>query len=264
MASWRLDRDAGAIVLAAATVGRDATLAHLVNALRGEGIEAAPRNAWSLCHRADVEGKPLELTFHFFENEALRYVTMVDSALASVHELVRTMHDRAWLSSVLGPPHYENGRGALYAFPWGFIHAARGVVRLTYHPPRGLRVPLPDASNPNDPCHRCLTCGFAANLGYGYEIIRAGHDRGGAPCEECGDVDWVQCGSMSEFYGFSQRPDVCEVGQHRAADVKTFTLVSRNPPARPGMRRVEKLFIKACPVHVDALRLGIDGCFLED
>jgi hypothetical protein len=102
------------------------------------------------------------------------------------------------------------------------------------------------------------------DLGYGHGVLRAGKDRGGAPCEACGAVAWVQAGTMTEFYAYSQRPNICEVGQHPAEDVRTYTLVARGEPAAPGTIRIERLIMKACSAHVDDLRRGLLGCTLEE
>jgi hypothetical protein len=198
-----------------------------------------------------------------FRVGSLASVRILGADGAGEHEIARTLRDRAWLASFLGPPGYENPRGAVYAYPWGWVHAICGEVSLTY-PGHRMPVPLPGRGSSEGESFRCCGCGHVMDLGYGRGVLEAGRDRGGAPCEACGAVAWVQAGSMTEFYRFSQRADVCEVGRHPADGIKSYSLVSRAGPAPPGMIRLDRLTIKACPAHVDELRRGFLGCYLED
>jgi hypothetical protein len=102
------------------------------------------------------------------------------------------------------------------------------------------------------------------DLGYGRGVLTAGLNRGGAPCEACGAIGWVQAGSMTEYYQYSQQAWVCEVGMHPAEGVKLYRLLARGPAPAPGKLAISEVLIKACPAHVDALRRGFLGCFLPD
>jgi hypothetical protein len=67
---------------------------------------------------------------------------------------------------------------------------------------------------------------------------------------------------MTEFYRYSQRPDICEVGQHPADNVAKYTVV----PAAPQESRlltVTELRLKSCPEHVAVLRAGFLGYVLR-
>jgi hypothetical protein len=98
--------------------------------------------------------------------------------------------------------------------------------------------------------HRCLSCGSIT-------ILLVGATRG-VPCGACGETgprNWARVGSMTEFYAWSQRADVCEAAQHRAADVRRFTLVRSAhgepypEPEPPAEAIVAQLHVKLCPAH---------------
>jgi hypothetical protein len=261
-----IDCDAGRLVLpTGAQIGKESGADAVRAALRAQGVE--PRLEESplgetLWVQGELALRPIELGVRF-RNGALSTFRMVGAFDPDEHEIARTLRDRSWLRSFMGPPGYENPRGAMYAYPWGWIYATRGEVVLAY-PGHRIPVPLPGQGRSEGESFRCCGCGHLMDLGYGRGVLEAGMNRGGAPCEACGAIVWVQAGSMTEFYRFSQRPDVCEVGRHPASNIQSYTLVSRAGPAPPGMVRLERIMIKACPAHVDELRRGFLGCYLED
>lgn len=181
---------------------------------------------------------------------------------ANEHEIEKTRRDRDFLRGLWGPPTYENTRGAMYTYGWGWVYATRGAIAVVAP---GHRAPVPSPKPSGTwPSFRCVVCGHLADLGYGSGILEVGRNRGGAPCEACGAVAWVQAGSTTEFYRYSRQPWVCEVGMHPAEGVKLFRLVPPEglPPAPPGKIRPEALLVKACPAHEGALRRGFLGFLL--
>lgn len=178
-----------------------------------------------------------------------------------------TLRSKALLASLLGPPGYENARGALYSYAWGFLYAQSSIALL--YPGIRAPVPLPRPAPRGFPLFRCMSCGHLMDLGYGSHILEVPSDRGGAPCEACGSIRWVQAGSTTEFYRYSQKPWVCEVGMHPAEGVKLFRIFppasyATNPPDERAPLRIESLLVKACPAHVEHLRRGFLGCTLPE
>lgn len=110
---------------------------------------------------------------------------------------------------------------------------------------------------------RCVRCGAVKLLPFGYGVLSAGESRGAPPCEACSHNCWVQVGSMTEFYTWTNRGDVCEVGQHPARNVREYRLTP-TAPLPPGETKTS-IMIKACPEHVEPLREhGIMGFFLRE
>jgi hypothetical protein len=59
----------------------------------------------------------------------------------------------------------------------------------------------------------------------------------------------MRCGTMTEFYDFWDRDDVCRVGEHVVERVTTHEI-----------RRGELVVsVRVCPEHHDALRVGWQG-----
>lgn len=174
-----------------------------------------------------------------------------------------------WLERHLGPPRDRYPRGAIWERPWGFIYARQLAVTLVT---RGPKRPIPPpTSTEREPVEfRCLGCGQVTPLPYGRGVLDAFIDRGAAMCAHCDAASWVQVGSMTEFYRFSRRDDVCEVGKHPAAEVARYDLRRDPSPdevaaARAAGRDVMLgLSIKCCPAHLDVLRAGFLGFKLDD
>jgi hypothetical protein len=117
---------------------------------------------------------------------------------------------------------------------------------------------------------RCLGCGAVANVGEvpdGVLTFLASRRSPGPPCAQCGGVDYVRCGTMTEYYRWTRRDDVCQVGGHVHPGVQRYTLVPRVPP-RPHPTSglvLANLIVSACPDHAGALREhGLNGFFLDD
>jgi hypothetical protein len=89
-------------------------------------------------------------------------------------------------------------------------------------------------------------------------------------CISCNGRNWVKVGSMTEFYRWTDRADVCSVGQHRAESAQRYTLYPRErpdadqTPAAPNPLEVVRLVVTACPDHLDELATrGFRGFFLR-
>jgi hypothetical protein len=161
----------------------------------------------------------------------------------------------AWVERHLGPPRERFVRGAIWDRPWGYVYA-----------------PVPPASS-TERDHvefRCCGCGEITELPYGTGVLEAFDDRGAAICEHCDSASWVQVGSFTEYYRFSRRDDVCEVGKHPAPDVRRYDLVRTPSPEelasarRAGQVVAVGLSIKVCPAHAGVLRDGFLGFKLAD
>ena len=117
---------------------------------------------------------------------------------------------------------------------------------------------------------RCLGCGALADFGEvpsGVLTFLTSRGRPGPPCVQCGGVNYVRCGTMTEYYRWRRRDDVCHVGDHVDPRVQRYMLVPRVPPQpHPTSGLVlASLMVSACPDHVGALReRGVNGFFLED
>ena len=83
-------------------------------------------------------------------------------------------------------------------------------------------------------------------------------------CPGCGRRYWIRCGSVSEFYVYSQRADVCRVGDHIDSRARRYVLKPRTPP--PAHRvAADALIVNVCPDHVAHLREhGLLGFYLMD
>jgi hypothetical protein len=117
---------------------------------------------------------------------------------------------------------------------------------------------------------RCLGCGALADFGevpHGVLTFLASRGRPGPPCAQCAGFDYVRCGTMTEYYRWTRRDDVCRVGGHVHPRVQRYTLVPRGlPQPHPTSGLVlASLTVAACPDHVGVLReRGVNGFFLED
>lgn len=117
---------------------------------------------------------------------------------------------------------------------------------------------------------RCAVCGSVAELDAPDGTLTLG--RKGRPIDQqapvclCGAKNWVLCGSMTEFYAYTGRADVCRFGEHVDARVKQYTLVPAvKSVVREGMVRLDSLQINVCPDHEPQLRAeGFLGFVLEE
>ncbi len=117
---------------------------------------------------------------------------------------------------------------------------------------------------------RCTGCGSVAEIAVPEGVLSLGRksrpiDKQAPSCI-CGAKSWVLCGSMTEFYAYTGRGDVCRFGEHVDARVQQYTLVSNvQSAAAPGMIRLDSLHVNVCPDHVDQLRSeGFLGFVLAD
>ncbi len=172
-----------------------------------------------------------------------------------------------WLIESLGPPTFSNRGGVLYAFSWGWVHAGRGAIHISY-PHKLPAVVLPGDSQENqehEHCeeygdYRCMRCAGVERLPYG-RVIEVPRTRGGVPCASCGEVAWVRVGSEAERQRISARPDYCEVGRHMAKGVRSHRLVAKVD--RQGGRSSKILRVRACAEHRAVLLSGFYGFVLE-
>ena len=118
---------------------------------------------------------------------------------------------------------------------------------------------------------RCIACGILADFGEVPEQITtffATRNRPGPACRKCGNVNYVRCGTMTEFYHWTRRDDVCQVGDHVARRLRSYRLMPRDREvAQPVSGGVALLcfVVKACPEHVAVLREhGLNGFYLSD
>ncbi len=106
---------------------------------------------------------------------------------------------------------------------------------------------------------RCTGCGKAAEIAAPDGTLTLG--RKGRPIDKdapscvCGAKSWVLCGSMTEFYAYGVRADVCAFGDHVDARAEPYTLVPNVKFATgEGMVSLESLLINVCPDHFEQLR----------
>lgn len=175
--------------------------------------------------------------------------------------MTRDLRHWTWLANGLGAPSYGNRGGVLYAFPWGWVHAGRGSVHVSY--PHALGgVPLPETEGARSE-YRCMRCANVESLPYGH-VVEVPRTRGGAPCGACGEVAWVRVGTEAERQRISARPDYCEVGRHVIKGVRTYLLVAkRDPPVADG-RNLETRSVRCCEEHRANLLAGFYGFVLPD
>ncbi|MBI5532861.1 MAG: hypothetical protein HY898_09115 [Deltaproteobacteria bacterium] len=210
-----------------------------------------------------IDGAPATVVISFNYDGALAEIMVrLRASTDEAHPLQLDLEHKAWLAAQLGPAPHAGPRGVMYAFDWGWVYAVRGAIFLTR---RGHHVALPPPwESAAARCEfRCLMCGEVSKLPYGYGVIRARRERGAVPCAACGSVAWVQVGSMTEFYVWSKRPNVCEVGKHAADDVATYELVPDGKPSVGGLPKPGKLAIKCCGEHLPILEQGFLGCVLK-
>lgn len=209
-------------------------------------------------------GECVELTF-VFSGERLKELVLRLPGSGDATEL--HLRHTNWLARHFGPPGSFHARGALWALPWGFVYVLGGAARVVY-PGTHSRLARPGADVPESDVvpFRCVQCGSVARLPYSTLVLRAGKERGAVPCETCGAVSWVQVGTTTEFYAWTARAEVCEVGNHTAESVTRFTLVPRVALAtNPEALQVSALYVKACPAHVAELRRdGVLGFVLPE
>jgi hypothetical protein len=127
--------------------------------------------------------------------------------------------------------------------------------------------------------YRCRGCGRTRALPTGRARFHS--------CQGCGDNLWARVGSLAEQYEFLQEPDVCRVGEHRAAAVEEYrlirpfreldddelmvelvfdgddgdNLVDEGEPHEEPVRVVE-ISVRACPQHAAHLARGYHGFVL--
>ena len=104
---------------------------------------------------------------------------------------------------------------------------------------------------------RCTGCGSVAEIAAPAGTLSLG--RKGRPIDQqaphcaCSARSWVLCGSMTEFYAYTGRADVCRFGEHVDARVVTYTLVPRVHATGEGLIRIDSLQVNICPDHVEQL-----------
>jgi hypothetical protein len=120
--------------------------------------------------------------------------------------------------------------------------------------------------------YRCLGCGSVTTLDskYGILTLRATDTDPRKPpaptCIACSGRSWVQVGSMTEYYQWRRREDVCVVGNHVGGpNVRQYELRPRVRVApEPGKLALESLSVRACDDHVGQLEEhGLHGFYLE-
>lgn len=106
---------------------------------------------------------------------------------------------------------------------------------------------------------RCCGCGNVAEITAPDGTLSLGRkdrpiDRDAPHCP-CGAKSWVLCGSMTEFYAYTGRADVCRFGEHRHERAQLYTLVPHvtSEPA-PGTIALESLQVNVCPDHLEDLQ----------
>lgn len=115
---------------------------------------------------------------------------------------------------------------------------------------------------------RCLGCGLAAEIEAPTGTLTLGIKQrpldARAPTCLCGGKRWARVDSMTEFYSYSRRDDVCRVGDHIDSRARPRRLSPQSPPGSAHIPLVS-LQVNVCPDHVTALRThGIHGWFLLD
>lgn len=179
---------------------------------------------------------------------------------------VRDIRHWTWLCQSLGAPSYACSGGIVHAYPWGWVHAGRGSVYVSY-PQVRARVPLPgDEGALAD--YRCMRCAAVEALPYGH-AVEVSRSRGGAPCHRCGDVAWVRVGSDSESSRMQARPDYCEVGRHMAKGVRTHRLIPKQGAEIEAGQQDQghghghgSMIVRACEEHRALLHSGFYGFVL--
>jgi hypothetical protein len=117
---------------------------------------------------------------------------------------------------------------------------------------------------------RCLRCGVVGEMDVAEGILTLGikhrPEDALAPTCACGNRTWVRVGSMTEYYRYSRREDVCRVGDHIDPRARVHRLLPRaQSPTDAGRLRVLYLEVRVCPEHVEVLRThGLHGFFLVD
>jgi len=117
---------------------------------------------------------------------------------------------------------------------------------------------------------RCLGCGVVCEIDVAKGILTLGikhrPDDADAPACTCGNRTWVRVGSMTEYYRYARREDVCRVGDHIDPRARVHRLLPRAQlPTDAGSPRVLYLDVRVCPEHVEVLRThGLHGFFLVD
>jgi hypothetical protein len=164
-----------------------------------------------------------------------------------------------WLLEGLGAPTYHSQGGVLYAYDWGWVHAGRGSIHVSY-PLAVPAVPLPDGDGERG-AYRCMRCAAVEVLPYG-QVVEVPRTRGGAPCGSCGEVAWVRVGTEAERQRISARPDYCEVGRHMTKGVRTHRLIAKADRPLGDGRHLETRRVRACEHHRAVLLAGFYGFIL--
>jgi hypothetical protein len=119
---------------------------------------------------------------------------------------------------------------------------------------------------------RCLRCGGLGEIDAPGMLtlgIKGRPIDATAPSCPCGGRRWVRAYTMSEYYLWRRRPEVCYVGNHVDARTRKISLVPRRPPdpapPPPGHVTLLGLDVQVCPDHMDELRArGMHGFFPEE
>ncbi len=178
----------------------------------------------------------------------------------SMPSRARDMRHWTWLIEGIGAPGFSNAGGVLYTFPWGWVHAGRGSIHVSYPLPLPA-VPLPGGAGELG-SYRCMRCAAVDRLPYG-QVTEVSRTRGGAPCNGCGEVAWVRVGSEAERQRISARPDYCEVGRHMTKGVRSHRLIAKADRPMAG-RKIETRRVRACEDHRAVLVAGFYGFVLPE
>lgn len=266
MARWIDDVDGSVLLSGGLKV--DATWDHCSFASSRLSRGAARQADWFRPPPELVDGRKTELWLCFrgrLQEIRLRLHVGKGRGPECASSRSRDFRHWTWLIESLGPPTFSNRGGVLYAFPWGWVHAGRGAIHVSY-PHKLPAVALPRECTDHGHCeefnkYRCMRCAAVHRLPYG-RVTEVPRTRGGVPCASCGEVAWVRVGSDAERQRISARPDYCEVGRHMVKGVRSYRLVAKADRQGPSQRS-KILRVRACEEHRAVLIAGFYGFVLE-
>ncbi|MBK8264437.1 MAG: hypothetical protein IPK80_24230 [Nannocystis sp.] len=170
---------------------------------------AARRSDWFRPRVQVVDGRSAEVWMLFRRTLQEVRIRLIPGRRSLEEEsiLSRDLRHWTWLADALGAPCFRHRRGAIYRFPWGWVHAGAGSVYVSFVGPQGA-LPLPGAEGVTR-AYRCSSCAAVMMLPYG-GATRALRIHGGAPCERCGAVHWARVDDavehLSDDDGATARP----------------------------------------------------------
>jgi hypothetical protein len=264
MASWIDDLD-GAVLLSDG-LRVDATWDH--HSFAGSRLsQGAARQADWFRPRAEIlDGRSAELWMCFrgrLQEIRVRLNTGDGRPPDCVPSRARDIRHWTWLIEGFGPPSFSNRGGVVYTFPWGWVHAGRGSIHVSYpHPLPSVPLPCAGGEVREVGEYRCMRCANVDRMPYG-QVVEVPRTRGGAPCDSCGEVAWVRVGSEAERQRISARPDYCEVGRHMTKGVRSHRLVAKVDRPTAG-RKLETRRVRACEDHRSVLVAGFYGFVLPE